>query len=205
MNPVAQAFWLSATTIAAGTLHMVAVRRDWLAGLARPLDGGVRLGGQALFGPNKTWRGLLFMALVPVPMGALQGLAWGAAAEAAGLAPIDLLALGRWLGAPAGGAAWAAGYALLAFVLGLGYALGELPNSFLKRRLAIEPGKTGAGLLGGLFFLLDQADSVIAALGLAALLLGLPLEVWLWGTLALSGFHLLMNGLLKLGKVRKNL
>ena len=205
MQLVGQAFWVSATVIVTGILHMVVVRRGWLAGLARPLDGGRTFRGQPLFGPNKTWRGLLFMSLAPLLLGALQGLAWGGAAARSGLSPLDLQGLGLRLGAPAGPLADGAGYALLGFVLGLGYALGELPNSFLKRRVAIEPGKTGAGPLGGLFFLLDQADSVIAALGLGALLLGLPWAVFWAGVLSLSAFHLLVNALLKLGKVRKNL
>ena len=60
----------------------------------------------------------------------------------------------------------ATGYAVVNAVLGLGYVLGELPNSFAKRRVKIQPGKTIGGVLGALFFVLDQADSVIAAIGL---------------------------------------
>ena len=34
---------------------------------------------------------------------------------------------------------------VVALLLGLGYSLFELPNSFLKRRLGIEEGKTAKG------------------------------------------------------------
>lgn len=203
MGPLAQAWWISAPVIVAGVAHMLVVRRGWFAGLARPLDGGRTLGGRPLLGPNKTWRGLLFMALAPLVLGGLQGAAWGPAAAAAGLEPIDLAGLGARLGAP-GRAAPCAGYALLGLVLGVGYGLGELPNSFLKRRLAIEPGKARAGLVGGLFVLLDQADSVLAALSLA-LLLGLPWAVFLAGVVSLTGLHLLLNAALYAARLRRNL
>lgn len=203
MGPLAQAWWISAPVIVAGVAHMLVVKRRWLQGLARPLDGGRTLGGRPVFGPNKTWRGLLFMAVAPALLGALQGAAWGSRAAEAGLEPIDLAGLGARLGAT-GQAASCAGYALLGLVLGLGYGLGELPNSFLKRRLAIEPGQARAGVVGALFVLLDQADSVLAALGLG-LCLGLPWAVFLAGVVSLTALHLLLNAALYAARLRRNL
>ena len=49
---------------------------------------------------------------------------------------------------------------LIGFLLGLGYSLFELPNSFIKRRLDIKPGKTTNGFKKMFFIFLDQADSV---------------------------------------------
>jgi CDP-archaeol synthase len=40
--------------------------------------------------------------------------------------------------------------------------LGELPNSFLKRRLGIAPGRQRRSPGGALFSLYDQADFVLA-------------------------------------------
>jgi hypothetical protein len=45
--------------------------------------------------------------------------------------------------------------------LGLAYVLAELPNSFIKRRLDIAPGKNATGIKGILFTVIDQADSII--------------------------------------------
>ena len=52
---------------------------------------------------------------------------------------------------------------LLGAVLGLGYCAGELPNSFVKRRLGIPPGGSGRRLRW-LQYLIDQTDSVAGCL-----------------------------------------
>ena len=183
---LARAFWLALPVVVAGILHMIVVRRRLLAALAVPIDLGRTLRGAPIFGPNKTWRGVLFMTLAPAVLGALQGFFYGAWAEREGVAPCPLDA---------------AGYALLNLVLGLGYALGELPNSFAKRRLGIEPGKTSSRF----FFVLDQADSVIAALLLGKLFFPIEWSVVLVGILALTALHLFLNAALYLARVRRNL
>jgi hypothetical protein len=54
-------------------------------------------------------------------------------------------------------------------LLGIGYVIGELPNSFVKRQLDIGPGAAAPGLLAPLFWLADQLDSLVGVLGLMAL------------------------------------
>lgn len=49
-------------------------------------------------------------------------------------------------------------------ILGFGYSLGELPNSFLKRRLGIREGTSTSGFLRVLFYFFNQTDSIIGAL-----------------------------------------
>jgi CDP-diacylglycerol--serine O-phosphatidyltransferase len=137
------AYYLQVPVVVGGVLHMVAVSRGWLPALAVPVQ-------RRLFGANKTWRGFVLVPLFTAA-GALLLLpverAWGAEA------PIGVALL-----LPAG---------LLA---GLGYVLGELPNSFLKRRLGIAPGATPARGRR-VFLLLDQFDS---GLGVALAYLLLP-------------------------------
>ncbi len=189
---LARVFWLAAPVVLAGIVHMVVVKRNLLARLAVPLDGGRTLGGKPVFGPNKTWRGVVFMTLAPALLGALQGAAWGRWALGAGVAPFeqgaDVLAL-------------VASYACLNLALGFGYALGELPNSFIKRRVGIEAGKTSSAF----FFVLDQADSVIAALLMGKAFFPIEWSVILLGMLALTLVHLALNAWLYLAKVRRNL
>jgi CDP-archaeol synthase len=194
---IGQAFWLSVAVALTGILHMVVVKKRWFAALATPIDGG-----RNLFGENKTWRGVFVMILGSALLGAVQGLLGGAWAERAGAACMDFAGVTPL---PRGPVAFAAGYALVNAVHGLGYALGELPNSFAKRRLAITPGKMGAGLLGACFFLLDQADSVLAALGLGALVFGYGWRIFLVGSVCLTLLHLAINASLYFAKVRKNL
>jgi CDP-diglyceride synthetase len=186
---LAKAFWLAAPVILAGVLHMIVVRRDLLAALKRPLDGGRTFRGEPIFGPNKTWRGVVFMTFAPALLGALQGLAWGEWARREGVEPC---ALPEPL---------VFGYADFNLVLGFGYALGELPNSFVKRRVGIEAGKTSSKI----FFVIDQADSVVAALGLGALFFRLEWRLVLTGIVALTGVHLALNAGLYFAKVRRNL
>jgi hypothetical protein len=47
-------------------------------------------------------------------------------------------------------------------LLGLGVVVGELPNSFLKRRIGIAPGTQRHTLGGALLSFYDQADFVLA-------------------------------------------
>jgi hypothetical protein len=47
--------------------------------------------------------------------------------------------------------------------LGLGAVLGELPNSFVKRRLGIPRGGTTRGALALLFYVWDQVDTLLGA------------------------------------------
>ena len=202
---IGQAFWLSVAVALTGILHMVVVKKRWFAALATPIDGGRTIGGLPIFGENKTWRGVFVMIVGSALLGAVQGVLGGSWAERAGAACMDFGGVGLRVGLPRGPLAFAAGYALVNAVNGLGYALGELPNSFAKRRLAITPGRMGAGLLGALFFLLDQADSVLAALGLGALVFGYGWKIFLVGSVCLTLLHLAINASLYAGKVRKNL
>jgi hypothetical protein len=184
---------------------MVVVRANFLARLAVPLDGGGSIGGERVFGDNKTWRGAVVMIVGAALFGALQGMVFGEGAKASGLACMDYEALGRRVTGTVGPLGFAIGYAETNLVLGLGYVLGELPNSFLKRRVGIIPGRTTAGAVGTFFFLLDQADSIIMALLLGRIVFGFDWALVAVGSVCLTALHLFLNGTLYLTKVRRNL
>jgi hypothetical protein len=131
--------------------HGFCLKFDWLRTVAVPIDRGVLLRGRPLFGANKTYRGLLAVAL-----GAAAGYALQSAAP--DLQPPALRALPTL------------GVAVLGFVLGAAAMLSELLNSLLKRQLAIAPGAPGRGPATVMFYLLDQVD----------FLLGAWLVVWPW-------------------------
>lgn len=190
--------WLALPIIFAGVFHMFVVKKGWAAALARPLDAGATFRGRRLFGDNKTWRGVVVMILAGAAAGALQGLLGGSALSGlsalGGVWLVDNTALG-----------YALQYGAAHALLGLGYALGELPNSFLKRQIDIAPGKTGAGILGAGFFLLDQGDSVAACLLVGWLVFPLSGALVLLSITAMTLLHLLLNAALHKGGVRKNL
>ena len=94
---------------------------------------------------------------------------------------------------------------LIGFLLGLFYALFELPNSFLKRRLDITPGKTIKGKKKVLFIILDQADSVF---GVALVVwMFYPIGIWIYLLYIVIGTvtHLLVNMMLYFMHLRKNM
>lgn len=197
MGPLAQVLWLAVPVVVAGVLHMVVVKRRALQLLAVPLDGGARLGGAPVFGPNKTWRGVVVMVVASAAVGALQGALGGGWARRVGLECFDVAAVA--------GGNLAAAYAAVNAVLGLGYVLGELPNSFAKRRLGISAGLHGRGVLGQLFFCVDQLDSVLAGLALGAVVFGYPWRLVLLGTVVLALVHLGVTALLHQARVKENL
>ena len=200
----AQMAWLALPVIFSGVFHMFVVKQRWLPRLARPIDRGACFRGRRIFGDNKTWRGVVVMIGAGAIAGAVQGFFGGSALS-------DVSALGAvWLvdtGPP--GDAVPLGYALqygaAHALFGLGYALGELPNSFLKRQIDIAPGKAGAGLLGAFFLLLDQADSVAACLLVGWMVFPLSGALVLMSIASMTVLHLLLNAALHRGGVRKNL
>lgn len=156
--------WLLLPLLGGGVLHGLAMRGNWLPWLARPIDGGRAWCGTRCFGDNKTWRG-------PVCVGLGAGLALGAQALAG---PGMMARVYPQQHHPA--AVWAG----LGLLLGALAMLGELPNSFLKRRAGIAPGAGGRGRFAAFFYLYDQVD----------LLLPLAPAWWLLG--ALTGPRLLL-------------
>lgn len=136
---------LFAPLLFAGAVAAVVLRFDLLAWARRPIDCGATLRGVRLFGDNKTWRGLL-VAVVAAALGAeLQ-----ACLAARSLVEPDAPAF------------------VVGALMGLGAILGELPNSFLKRRLGIAPGRTTKGPLAAVFYVLDQVDLLLGAWPLIA-------------------------------------
>jgi CDP-2,3-bis-(O-geranylgeranyl)-sn-glycerol synthase len=140
----------------------------WLASSASrrfdiPLDGSRLWRGRRIFGEHKTARG--FVVMVPATAGSFVLLAAAAATmfQREGLWPLSIPAYGA-LGA------WA----------GLGFMLGELPNSFVKRQLGIAPGAAATGRLrGALFYALDRCDSVVGAMLALTVVADVPLATWL--------------------------
>jgi hypothetical protein len=118
-------------------------RYNWASGLAVPVDGGLTLRGRRLFGNNKTVRGILAGSLGTAVVMALQAKVCHRISSARALEYSDYSIIQPWL---------------LGFVLGLARMLSELPNSFLKRQLDIQPGQLGGGAWLPVFYLLDRFD-----------------------------------------------
>lgn len=168
---------LTLPLVVGGVLHMIVVQRDILSYLKKPIH-------QRWFGQNKTWRGFVVMPLVTWP-----GVILAQSVEPLFDLPDQLLTPFSSL--------------YLALILGIGYCLAELPNSFLKRRLGIKEGQTSSQYKW-LFVILDQADSAFGCMLAYKFILPVSWKVF-WLAIAFGTvIHLVFNmGLFSLG-LRKN-
>jgi CDP-2,3-bis-(O-geranylgeranyl)-sn-glycerol synthase len=129
--------WFFLPVLGAAALHGPVLRFDWLQPLKRPIDAGRTWRGRRLLGDNKTWRGALVMSTGPL----LATVVLHRAEWYRRRLPVEANPL------------------LLGTILGVSTVAGELPNSFLKRRLGIAPGTQRNAALS----VLDQADFVLTA------------------------------------------
>ena len=180
--------------ILAGITNMIFCKSSLLDSVNQPIDAGRLLGdGRRLFGANKTWKGFWGM----VVWGLLAQLIWSFfLARQPDLEKLHLI----YAHCPN---KLATNFPL-GILLGLAYVVFELPNSYLKRRLDISPGKTAKDAWKYPFILLDQIDSLIGILLVLHLYISLDwaqvIGLLLVGTLT----HLGVNRLLYLAKLRQN-
>jgi hypothetical protein len=163
VDPVACALFLLAAFVIAGCAQVAWLAGPWSRRFAVPLDGGRTFRGRRIFGANKTVRGLVVM--VPSTALAFTLIAWLAGGD-------DPRAIGLWAFSPLE-------YALLGGWAGLGFMLGELPNSFVKRQLDIAPGAIATGRTAPVWqFAADRADSGIGMLTALSLAAPTPWQTW---------------------------
>lgn len=149
---ISQGASLVVPLLCSGLVLIACKAKGWLAWLDRPIDRGAKLGGKPLFGRNKTYRGLVVhLGVVVLATSVLHVAAQG----------------NQWLSTI---------YANEPIVLGLssatGYLVGELVNSFVKRRLNIGAGEHGSKLQA--FF--DNTDGMFGS-GIVVISYGVALPV----------------------------
>lgn len=150
-----------------------------------PIDRGSTFRGRRIFGDNKTIRGFL----VIIPATAIAMTAFGLAAKElnVGIWPLTTL-----------------GFLLLGTISALGLMLGELPNSFLKRQLDVEPGQPPKHRLGRILSaVMDRIDSVVGALVGAAIVVDLSWSTIAWCFVLGPPIHGLFSWLLFVLGVKK--
>jgi len=151
----------------------------WIKSLGQPIDRGKTLGGKPIFGSHKTWRGPVFSPLVSFLIFALQKYLY----QYESFAKISLIDYDKHS-------------ILIGFLFGFGVVLGELINSFIKRRISLQPGRS--------FIPLDQIDYTLGGLALSGIFLQPGWDVAL--TVISTGFvlHIVFNLLGYLIKIKKN-
>jgi CDP-archaeol synthase len=175
LDPFVCATFLFAAFTLAGAAHALWLRSRWSRTFQIPLDCGRTFAGRRIFGDNKTWRGL--MVMIPATgaafalLAGLRPLAPGAWSR--GLWPLDQMTY-CWLGL------WA----------GMGFMVGELPNSFLKRRLDVGPGLAPSHPgLRLMCLILDRIDSIAGAFVALVLFIPIPWQTIVCVMLLGPGLH----------------
>ncbi len=194
LHLIAQMYVTLGPVILAGIFNMIFCKLKILKSMQVPMDGGrVLRDGNRIFGDNKTWKGFLGYLI----FGTVFTVIWGFAIRNTALNSLDFFYINNENTLTFN--------MIVGVLLGLAYALFELPNSFVKRRLGITPGKPATGIKKAIFVFVDQADSIF----------GCALVVWLFydlGILKYIGFvvvgavtHIIFNMLLYFAHLRKNM
>jgi hypothetical protein len=123
----------------------VVVSYNWGKPLTYPMDHYATFRGQRIFGQNKTYRGLVVMMLASIGITYFYAFLVQISSS---IASVNLLTFDTH--SPF----------FYGCLYGIGYVVGELPNSFIKRQLAISEGKSN----GFIQRLIDQLDSVVVIL-----------------------------------------
>jgi hypothetical protein len=167
-----EAVFLISAFLPVGFVHMAWLKLSWSRRLSAPLDFGMTFRGRRIFGPNKMFRGLVVL----VPGG---GIAFFLLAAIASFRPWPISN---------------AHYAGLGICAGLGFVLGELPNSFSKRQLDVPSGGTPANaFFKGLCFLVDHTDSLFGMLIAVRLMCPFPAATWIFVIVAGFFIHLFFS------------
>lgn len=149
--------------------------------------------GKRIFGDNKTWIGFVSMIFFSIIFQVLIGIICNLANinEMNEFYAIyeNTIIINVIIGA----------------LIGFAYMICELPNSFIKRRVDIIPGKTGSGLIGKVFFIIDQIDSLIGVVFVLHLFSGINLSKCIFYVVLGAITHIAINLVLFLLKIRRNL
>lgn len=180
--------------IIAGIVNSIWCKSKAMKRLQVPMDGGKNfIDGKRIFGENKTWKGFLGYIVLNI----ICMLIWGFVCDVTNLEHYNMFYKGvsnspennLWLG----------------LLLGLAYGIFELPNSFLKRRLDITPGKSVKGFTKFFFLFLDQADSVFGCVLIVCLYAPMTVGFYFLYVVVGAFTHIIINMLLYFMKLRKNM
>ncbi len=184
-----QIIFLGSPLLLAAIAQGLCIKYDWLSRLRRPIDFGKSYKGKRIFGDHKTWRGLTINVFF-CSLGAI---------------------IQAWLQSKGGLPQWLflldyKSQALtIGILIGFGMTVGELPNSFLKRRFGIPPGKSREGPLWVAFFISDQVDLAIGIWVFLFFLIRPSLWLVLWSLLLTLALHLAVSSVGYLLGMRKTL
>ena len=180
--------------IIAGIVNSIFCKTKLFSSLSKPMDFNKNYkDGKRIFGDNKTWKGFLGYIFFNIIFAIIFSLIW----KLTNLEKLNFFYINYYNTLIYN--------LLIGFLLGLFYALFELPNSFLKRRLDITPGKSLKGKKKIFFILLDQADSVFGVALVVWMFYPIGILIYLLYVVLGTVTHLLVNMMLYFMHLRKNM
>lgn len=144
--------------------HGLCMKFHWLHSLALPIDHGRSFRAKRLFGDNKTYRGIVAVAI---------GTAIGFGIQAIlhfSIKPQNLELLDYKIPS----------VLFIGFVMGATAMLSELPNSFIKRQFDIAPGTAATGAASLIFYFFDQVDMLAGVWLVLGFVIPVTVERILW-------------------------
>jgi CDP-archaeol synthase len=171
--------YLIAPLLVGLTFHGLCIKFGWLRQLATPMDRGKTWRGKPLFGPNKTFRGVLAVGL-----GTSAGVGFQLFLHnIRGMKSYEMIDYGN----PAAIA--------LGFGMGAGAMLAELANSLLKRQSNIAAGEAALGIKGIVFYVLDQVDMLLGVWGVLWPVVSLTVMRFFWSAVFLFITHQILTSI----------
>jgi len=170
-----EAIWLILPAYASnGLTPLVGLKKK-----THPIDMGRKFRRQPLFGPGKTWEGLVFGTFIGGLIGLVEMLAYPSLPFSISPEPLNIVPMSPLLG----------------LLLGFGAMLGDIGGSFIKRQLKIPRGKPAP--------ILDQEDFLIGAFLFSLLLLAPEIEWVILLAVITPVLHITANVIGYLLKIKK--
>ena len=180
--------------VIAGIVNSIWCKSGMFKRLQVPMDGGRNfVDGRRIFGDNKTWKGFLGYIFCNV----ICMVLWGLVCDVAQLESYNMF-YEKVANTPVNNL-------IIGLLLGIAYGVFELPNSFLKRRLGIVPGKSVSGAWKAFFVFFDQADSVFGCVLVVCFFAPMSIGFYLLYVVVGAVTHILINMLLYACKLRKKM
>jgi len=133
--------------IISGIINSIFYKTKYLNSINKPIDFGKNfIDKKRILGDHKTWKGLFGYIILNTIFSVIFGYIW----NITNLEKYNFFYINH--------DNTLLFNILIGILLGLGYSLFELPNSFIKRRLDIKPGKTIDGFKKIFFIIFDQGD-----------------------------------------------
>ncbi len=184
LQTLSQAFTLLLPITFAGLSLIICMRKNWLAKLDIPLDGGIKLGGEPLIGKSKSVRSLVIYLVVATLVTMLLN---SLAQESDLVAPV-------YLNNPL----------ILGPAITLCYLAGEIVNSFVKRRLRIATSGHALTSLGArVQSITDNIDGIISSGLLFIFVYKLSTEILMTAFVLSVFIHLSTDALMRKLKLKR--